>query len=134
MAQTLEELEVRRDRLKTELARIGDMRPGSFALRFRKCGKSTCHCARSESKGHGPTGFLTREVKGKTITKVIPTGAQAERVQAQVEEYQRFRALTRELVELSERICEYQFLHSDADEGKKNRTRSRARGRRRPRS
>ena len=34
----------RRDRLKTELAHVGDLRPGSLVERHRRCGKSNCHC------------------------------------------------------------------------------------------
>lgn len=101
---TIQQLETRRKKLKAELAKIGEMRPGSLVERFRKCGKFNCHCADPESSGHGPSWSLTREVKGKTVTKIIPP-EQLERTKAQVAEYRRFRLLSRQLVELSERIC-----------------------------
>ncbi|MCP3997083.1 MAG: hypothetical protein GY722_18795 [bacterium] len=94
----------RQSELKQQLAEIGPMCPGSLTERYRKCGKPSCHCARPGPQGHGPSWSLTRTVRGKTVTKIIPTAA-LERTQAQVAEYQRFRALSRELVEISAQLC-----------------------------
>ena len=98
----------RRDQLKRQLAEIGDMRPGSLTGRYRKCGKPTCHCAQPGAQGHGPSWSLTRHVGGKTVTKIIPAGA-LERTREQLEEYQRFRTLSRELVEVSVQLCDAQL-------------------------
>ena len=131
MPTPLEQLEAERDRLKSEIARIGDMRPGSLVGRFRKCGKPTCHCAESDSEGHGPSWSLTHAVAGKTITKVIPAGAAVERAREQIAEYRRFRKLTRRLVEVSEWICDYGLSEAKGEVGgKKNGARRRPRGRR----
>ncbi len=102
------ELNRRRDHLKRQLAEIGDMRPGSLTGRYRKCGKPTCHCAQSGDRGHGPSWSLTRSVKGKTVTRIIPAVA-VERTQGQLAEYQRFRALSRALVEVSVQLCDAQL-------------------------
>ena len=102
------DLNRRRDELKQRLAEIGDMRPGSLTGRYRKCGKPTCHCAQPGSRGHGPSWSLTRHVQGKTVTKIIPATA-VEQAQEQLAEYQRFRALNRELVEVSVRLCDAQL-------------------------
>ena len=48
---------------------------------------------------------MTREVGGKTVTRVVPAGAVPE-VLEQIGEYRRFRGLTRELVEASEQLCD----------------------------
>jgi hypothetical protein len=56
---------------------------------------------------------LTRAVAGKTLTHVIPAG-QVERTRRQVEEHRKFRALARELVETSERLCEALLATSQA--------------------
>lgn len=108
MATTREErehLEKRRAELLAELASVGDFRPGSLVGRYRRCGKPTCHCATDTAGGHGPSWSLTRQVAGKTVTRIIPAGA-VEQTQQQLDEYRRFRHLTRELVEVSERLCE----------------------------
>lgn len=97
-------LEQRRGELKAKLAQVGDLRPGSLVERYRRCGKTGCHCAATGAEGHGPSWSLTREVGGKTVTRVIPAEAVAQTRQ-HVAEYQRFRGLVREMVETSEQLC-----------------------------
>jgi len=121
----LDTLLLQRDQLKSQLAAIGDMRPGSLVPRFRKCGKSSCHCAKKGDPGHGPSFSLTRPVKGKTVTRVIPSGPAVERTRLQLLEFQRFRQLVRQLIEVSEQICDRQTRSAKAPDGgvKKNRAR-----------
>lgn len=111
----LERLIQRRDELKAEIAGIGDMRPGSLIPRFRKCGKPNCHCASETSPGHGPSWSLTREINGKTITKVIPPGAAVEITRQQINEFKRFRELSRELIDVSDKLCDAKLEISKAD-------------------
>jgi len=101
----LGELRGRREALRRALAAVEEMRPGALVGRFRKCGKPSCHCADAESGGHGPSWSLTRVVGGTTVTKIIPAAAVGE-TRAQIAEHRRFRALTRELVEVSEKLCD----------------------------
>ena len=105
-ALTIEELQAKDEELKAALVQVGEMRPGSLVESYRKCGKPTCHCARRGDPGHGPLWMVTREREGKTITKAIPAGPAVERTRAQIEEYRKFRALTRDLVNTNERICD----------------------------
>ena len=100
-----EQLRRRCDELKVRLAEVGDFRPGSLVERYRRCGKSECHCAGKGAAGHGPSWSLTREVGSKTVTRVIPPGA-VEQTSRQLAEHKRFRGLTRELVETSEQLCD----------------------------
>ena len=102
---TVHALQQRRAQLKTKLAQVGDLRPGSLVERYRRCGKAGCHCAARRAEGHGPSWSLTREVGGKTVTRVIPAEAVAQTRQ-HVAEYQRFRRLVREVVETSEQLCD----------------------------
>jgi hypothetical protein len=108
MTTSLQALREKREQLTATLARIGDLRPGFLTARFRKCGKSTCHCAEKGSSGHGPSYSLTHRVGGKTVTQVIPQGPAVERARAQIAEYRRFRDLVRELIAVSEQICSAQ--------------------------
>ena len=80
----LEGLQLKRDQIKAQLAQIRDMRAGSLVERYRKCGKSSCHCARKDARGHGPSFSLTRPVRGKTITRIIPRGEAVEQTRAQI--------------------------------------------------
>ena len=97
-------LDARREAIRRELASIGELRPGSLFERYRKCGKPGCHCARAGDPGHGPNWVLTARVNGRALTRAIPREAVAE-TRAQIGEYRRLRALTAELVEVSEELC-----------------------------
>jgi len=114
-SSTTELLLLQRDHFRAQLAEVGDMRPGSLVERYRKCGKSSCHCARKGAAGHGPSYSLTHPVKGKTVTRIIPAGPAVERTRRQITEYQRFRALVRELVAINEQLCDLQ-LHRAEDQ------------------
>ena len=124
----LNALLLQRDQLKSELAAVGNMRPGSLVPRFRKCGKPSCHCAKKGAKGHGPSYSLTHAVSGKTVTHVIPAGEAVERTRAQLSEYRRFRHLVQQLITVSEQICDLQLKQADDQPVKKNRARRPARG------
>ena len=138
----IEELRAKDRQLRPALTQVGEMRPGSLVQSYRKCGKPTCHCARRGDRGHGPLWMVTRERDGKTISRAIPAGPAVERTRAQIEEYHRFRALARDLVDTSEQICEArleEFKTGTPAELKRNSTgrdpvrRSRRRDRKPPR-
>lgn len=104
-ATTVRQLRQRIEQIKADIAAVGPMRPGSLVEHYRRCGKPTCRCAKPGQPGHGPQWLLTRAVAGKTVS--VPIAPQAlERTRRQVEEYRRFRALARELIELSARLCQ----------------------------
>jgi hypothetical protein len=52
-------------------------------------------------------------VGGKTVTRIIPADA-VERTREQLAEFRKFRELTRELVEINERLCDAR-LRSEAE-------------------
>jgi hypothetical protein len=112
---SLEELIKQRDDIRAELAEIGDMRPGTLVSRFRKCGKPTCHCAKDGSLGHGPSWALTWKVDGKTVAKIIPEGPAVEQTKEHISEFRRFRELSRELIDVNEKLCDSKLLTAKAD-------------------
>ena len=111
---SLEELSKQRDHIKAELANVGDMRPGSLIPRFRKCGKPTCHCAKEGSPGHGPNWALTWKVDGKTVARIIPEGPAVEQTKEQILEFRRFQELSRELIEVNEKLCDAKLKNTKA--------------------
>ena len=132
MPISLSELEAHRERLKLQLSGLGDLRPGSLAERFRKCGKPNCHCAQPGQAGHGPSWSLTHDVKGKTATRIIPE-ALVPQTREQIAEYHRLRDLTRGLVEVSEKICEARIQSRKTEDDSKKNVARRATGSRRRR-
>ena len=123
-------LAARRHALLQEMASIGDFRPGTLVSQYRKCGKPTCHCARPDSQGHGPYWLISYRSGGKARSRAVPTEA-LERTREQIETYRRLRGLWRELVEVSERLCEARLLE-DMDLGAKKKPRSPRHSPRRP--
>ena len=111
-------LEQQRDRIRSELASIGDLRPGPLREKHMRCGKPTCRCQREDDPGHGPYFLLDRQTGGRKTTRSIPAARVAE-TRAQVEECQRLRRLTSELIAVSERLCDTRLTEPATDAGKK---------------
>jgi hypothetical protein len=106
MSVTLAELESRRVAVQSELTQLGDMRAGSITGTGGRCGNPNCHCHKPGDAGHGPYPRLTRKVDGKTITLTFSSPAGLAKAQREVAEYHRFRALSRQLLEVNEEVCQ----------------------------
>ena len=120
------ELEDQQHEIISQIAALGDFRPGTLIPRYRKCGKENCHCAAPDHPGHGPSWSLTWSVDGKTRTRVIPPDC-VEETRAQIAEYQQFRTLVAQLVATSTEICDARLGDGGS---KKNTRRSSGRSRR----
>jgi hypothetical protein len=105
MSNALSTLEAERSKLLEEFLRLGDLRPGSITATVRKCGKSSCHCAKPNDPGHDPQFRLTRKVDGKTVTESFPNPAALRKSQQEVSEFRRLQKLNDDLVGINEKIC-----------------------------
>ena len=106
MKDDLDALEQERTRLFGELAQIGDLRRGSIAENYRRCGKPSCCCAREEHRGHGPQYLLMTKVDGRSRAKNLRPGPELAKVRAEVSNHLRFRELVQRIVQTSEEICD----------------------------
>ena len=104
--KTLEQLEQRRRDLYSELTTIGDFRRGIISVNYRRCGKPNCVCARPGHRGHGPQYLWNTTVSGKSRAANVRLGPELEKVQREIENYQRFVKLTKELVDINEQISQ----------------------------
>jgi len=105
MSTALATLETDRSKLLEEFLRLGDLRPGSITAVVRRCGKTSCHCAKPKDPGHDPQFRLTRRVAGKTVTETFPNPAALRKAQQEVAEFHRLQRLSDELVGINEKIC-----------------------------
>jgi hypothetical protein len=105
MADTLEKLENRRNELYQQMMTLGDFRPGTISVNYRKCGKSKCACAQAGHAGHGPQYLWNTTSGGKSRAQNLQLGPQLEKARMEVENHKVFLRLCRELVEVNERIC-----------------------------
>jgi hypothetical protein len=63
----------RRERLLRDLPELDAILRGSLVTRFRRCGKSGCHCAQEGDPGHGPAYYLVTTVApGETVQIYVP--------------------------------------------------------------
>lgn len=105
MPESLTELEQRRSALLLQFARLSDLRPGSVTGIVRRCGKPSCHCAKPDDPGHGPTLRLTYKVEGKTITETLPTPEAVRKAEHEIAEFRKYQELSRAFVAVNEKIC-----------------------------
>lgn len=118
MADSLAQLEAKRSRILEEFRSLTDFRAGSITAVVRRCGKSTCHCAKPDDPGHDPQFRLTRRIEGKTVTETFPTPGALRKAQQEVAEFRRFQKLGEDLLALNEKIC--RLRPTDGEQGNWN--------------
>jgi len=103
---SLPELEAERDRLYAQLSVVGDFRRGSVSENYRKCGKPNCACAQPDHPGHGPRFLWTRTAQGRgTVGRQLAAG-EVEKVRREVARHAEFAAVSEQIAEVNEKICE----------------------------
>jgi hypothetical protein len=105
-SMTVRDLEGLRQLVLDRIAAVPAFRRGSLQVGYRKCGKSTCRCARPGEQGHGPRGLWTRTVKGPGGSRgqYIPV-EQVDQVRAELDHYAQFDGLVEDYVEINEALC-----------------------------
>jgi len=106
MSDSLASLDARRGEIMRAITELGDMRSGSISKTGGRCGNPRCHCHRPDDPGHGPYYRLTKKVNGKTATETFSSAAGLRKARREVEEFHRFRELSRQLLEVNEKICQ----------------------------
>lgn len=105
MSESLNALEQQRSAILCSIVDLGDFRSGSITAISGRCGKPECRCHQPDQPAHGPNFRLTRKVKGKSVTETFASPADLRKAQRETEAFQRFRELSRELLEVNEKIC-----------------------------
>lgn len=106
MGADLDDLEGKRRRLYQELARLGDLRRGSIAVNFRRCGKANCACARPNHRGHGPQYLHVTKANGRSHARTLKPGPALEKLEGEIANHRRLRQLVLELIAVNEKICD----------------------------
>ena len=112
----LSDLERQRAELYQELGDVGDFRRGSINEVRRRCGKPNCACAAPGHLGHGPQYNFTRSVGGKTVNVHLKAGPELSKLEREVANYERFRALVGKVTEVNEAICDARPISPLAEE------------------
>ncbi len=59
------------EKVKTQLAALGDLRPGSLSTQYNVCGTPGCRCKATPPKKHGPYYQVSFTRKGKSSSKFV---------------------------------------------------------------
>src|SRR5437867_712277 len=89
------------EQLKKELSDLGAMHPGSISEQYNVCGTAGCHCKDPKHpQRHGPYYQLSYGWRGKSSSRFVRPERLGE-MREKVENYKRFRDLTKEWVDLA---------------------------------
>jgi hypothetical protein len=125
LSQSLVALEQQRSAILSRIVDLGDFRSGSITAISGRCGKPECRCHQPNQPAHGPNFRLTRKVNGKSVSETFASPVELRRAQREVEAFHRFRELSRELLEVNEKICRARPLEDTlTPQEKKRRKRS----------
>lgn len=105
MPTKLQALEGRVRRVKVELKRLGDLRPGVLSEQYNVCGTPGCQCKTTPPKKHGPYYQLSWSRKAKSTTRFVRQ-TELREVRSQIKAYQRLQQLIDEWIAASVAICE----------------------------
>jgi hypothetical protein len=105
MEKEIRELEARRNTLYHQIEALGDFRPGTISVNYRRCGKKNCVCHQKDHPGHGPQYLWNTTRKGKSLAQNLHLGPELDKVQKEVETYRRLDRLRQEAIEVNEQIC-----------------------------
>jgi hypothetical protein len=95
----IQALERRIERIKREIAELGDLRPGSLSQQYNVCGVPGCRCKASPPQKHGPYYQLSISRKGKDTSRFVRRGEVAT-VKRQLRNFARLRTLVDEWIDL----------------------------------
>jgi len=105
MPTKLQTLEGRVRRIKAELNRLGELRPGVLSPQYNVCGTPSCRCKATPPRRHGPYYQLSWSRKGKSATRFVRR-PELRSVRGQIKAYRRLQQLIDAWIAASLEICE----------------------------
>ena len=87
-------------KIKQQIAALGDLRPGALSQQYNICGNPSCRCKATPPVKHGPYYQISFTWKGKSTTQFVRHDDVPE-AQQQLENYRRLRELVEEWITLS---------------------------------
>ena len=85
------------EKVKCDLAALGDLRPGSLSTQYNVCGSPGCRCKATPAQKHRPY-YHTR--KGKSSSKFVKE-KDVPTVRKQLKNYERMKLLMERWIELA---------------------------------
>jgi len=88
------------EKVKRDLAALGDLRPGSLSTQYNVCGSPGCKCKADPPVKHGPYYQVSYTRKGKSSTKFVKK-EDLPAVRKQLKNYERMKLLMEKWIDLA---------------------------------
>ena len=102
------EIERQIEKLKRDLAGLGELRPGSLSKQYTVCGSPGCRCKATPQQKHGPYYQLSFTRKGKSSTKFVRK-EDLPAIRKQLKNYERMKMLVDQWIDLATRLSNLQI-------------------------
>ena len=103
------------EKVKRDLAALGDLRPGSLSTQYNVCGSPGCRCKATPPVKHGPYYQVSYTRKGKSSSKFVKK-EDLPAVRKQLKNYERMKLLTEHWIDLATELST--LRHPAADQVK----------------
>ena len=116
-------IEAQIEKVKAELLKIGEMRPGSLSQQYSACQKPGCKCVDPvKPQKHGPFYQLSYSHRGKSTTQFVRPQFVSQ-VRRQLAAYKKFKGLTEKWVALALELSKLKMEEARSAASKQPRTR-----------
>jgi hypothetical protein len=88
------------EKVKRDLAALGELRPGSLSTQYNVCGSPGCRCKATPPKKHGPYYQVSYSRKSKSTTKFVRK-EDLPAIRKQLKNYERMKLLVDRWIDLS---------------------------------
>lgn len=88
------------EKVKRDLAALGDLRPGSLSTQYNVCGSPGCRCKASPPEKHGPYYQVSFTRKGKSSSKFVKK-KDLPAIRKQLKNYERMKLLMDRWIDLA---------------------------------
>lgn len=105
MNQRAQQVEKQIAKVKAELLKLSELRPGSLSQQYNVCGNPSCRCKASPPQRHGPYYQLNYTRKGKGGTRFVKQ-EEVKLVKRQIDSYARLRTLVDRWIDLGTELAE----------------------------
>jgi hypothetical protein len=108
-------LQARIEKIKEEIAGLGDLRPGALSLQYNICGNPRCKCKDKPPVKHGPFYQLSYTWHAKSTTCHVRKDDVLE-VKQQIRNYRRLRKLVDRWTTLGMALCRLKLQEKHAND------------------
>jgi hypothetical protein len=116
-------IEAQIEKVKAELLKIGEMRPGSLSQQYAACQKKGCKCVDPvRPHKHGPFHQLSYSHRGKSTTQFVRPQFVSQ-VRKQLAAYKKFKELTEKWVAMALELSKLKMEEARSSASKRPRSR-----------